>query len=96
MLQFNGMPSNADVGTVQGFDSLTGSPPFDRTELYQLWFGQALFDNKLILRIGKTAPTASKANLSFCLFLNSDTQGNFLKLTVAHNLLREYQSVKLD
>lgn len=63
MLQFNGMPSNMDAGTVQGFDSLTGSPPLDRTELYQLWFRQTFFDNKLIFRIGKTAPTVNFNNV---------------------------------
>lgn len=63
MLQFNGMPSNTDAGTVQGFDSITGSPPLHRTELYQLWFRQALFENKLIFRIGKTAPTVNFNNV---------------------------------
>lgn len=63
MLQFNGMSSNSDAGTVQGFDSLTGSSPLNRTELYQLWFRQALFNNQLIFRIGKTAPTVNFNNV---------------------------------
>lgn len=63
LLQFNGMPSNVDAGTVQGFDSLTGSSPLNRTELYQLWFRQVFFDNKLIFRIGKTAPTVNFNNV---------------------------------
>ena len=29
----------------------------NRNELYELWYRQALFDNKLIFRIGKTVPT---------------------------------------
>ena len=31
--------------------------PFVRNELYELWYRQALFDDKLIIRIGKSVPT---------------------------------------
>ncbi len=57
LLQFNGSSTNIEAGTVQGYNSLPGSPPLSRTELYQLWWRQELFDKKLILRIGKTSPT---------------------------------------
>lgn len=57
-LQFNGMNSNARAGSVQGFDSLSVVPPFEnRSELYELWLRQTFFDNKLVLRVGKTVPT---------------------------------------
>jgi len=56
-LQFNGQPTNQQAGTVQGYNSLPGPPPLNRSELYQLWFRQELFNKKLIVRIGKTAPT---------------------------------------
>lgn len=56
-LQFNGMNTNDTAGTIQGFDSLTGPPPLNRSELYQLWYRQTFADNKLILRFGKTVPT---------------------------------------
>lgn len=57
LLRFDGMPSNSDAGTVQGYDSLTGPPPLNRTELYQLWYRQTLFNDKFIIRVGKTIPT---------------------------------------
>lgn len=57
VLQFNGQNTNGEAGTVQGYNSLPGSPPLNRTELYQIWYRQALFDQKFIFRIGKTVPT---------------------------------------
>ena len=40
-----------------GFDSIEAGPPFNRNELYELWYRQSLFDDKLIFRIGKSVPT---------------------------------------
>ena len=56
-LHFSGQPTNQDAGVVQGYNSLPGLPPLDRVELYQLWWRQELFDDKLIMRIGKSVPT---------------------------------------
>jgi porin len=56
-LQFNGQPSNEQAGAVAGYNSLPGPPPLVRSELYQLWWRQELFGDKLILRLGKTVPT---------------------------------------
>jgi porin len=56
-LQFTGQNTNGLAGAFPGFDSLEAGPPFNRNELYELWYRQALFDDKLILRIGKTVPT---------------------------------------
>ncbi|MBO0694962.1 MAG: carbohydrate porin [Verrucomicrobia bacterium] len=56
-LQFDGGSSNQDAGSVQGYNSLPGPKPLHRSELYQLWWRQELFDRKLILRIGKVVPT---------------------------------------
>lgn len=56
-LQFNGQATNAQAGTVQGYNSLPGAPPLNRSELYQLWYRQELFNKKLMVRIGKVAPT---------------------------------------
>lgn len=56
-LQFNGQATNRQAGVVQGYNSLPGPPPLNRSELYQLWYRQALFDEKLNIRIGKTVPT---------------------------------------
>jgi porin len=56
-LQFDGNPTNFEAGSVQGYNSLPGPPPLDRSELYQLWWRQELFDGKFIFRIGKVVPT---------------------------------------
>lgn len=56
--QFNGRPTNRDAGTVQGYNSLTGPPPLDRSQLYQLWYRHEFFDKKLMIRIGKQIPDA--------------------------------------
>lgn len=56
-LQFNGQNTNGQAGTVQGYNSLPGHPPLNRSELYQLWYRQTLFDEKFNVRIGKTVPT---------------------------------------
>ena len=63
-LQFNGMDSNATAGSIQGFDSMSVLPPFERTELYQLWYRQELLDRKLVIRLGKTVPTLDFNNVS--------------------------------
>ena len=56
-LNFAGQPTNILAGSVQGFDGLQAAPPFDRSELYQLWWRQTWFDGKLITRLGKSVPT---------------------------------------
>jgi porin len=56
-LQFTGMPTNSLAGAFPGFDSLEAGPPLTRNQLYELWYRQTLFDDKLIVRIGKSVPT---------------------------------------
>ena len=56
-LQFTGQNTNGLAGAFPGFDSIEAGPPFNRNELYQLWYRQSLFDDKLIFRIGKSVPT---------------------------------------
>jgi porin len=63
-LQFDGQASNADAGVVTGYDGLTGPPPLDRSELYQLWWRQRLFDDKLSVRFGKVVPTYDFNNVA--------------------------------
>jgi porin len=63
-LQFNGQSTNADAGVVQGYNSLPGDPPLDRSELYQLWIRQELWDHKFSIRVGKTVPTYHFNNVS--------------------------------
>lgn len=63
-LQFNGQATNTDAGVAQGFNSITGQPPLNRSELYQLWILQKFFDNKFSIRIGKTVPIYHFNNVS--------------------------------
>lgn len=55
-LQFNGEPTNQQAGSVQGYNSLPGAEPLNRSELYQLWYRQTLFEDLIIFRIGKMIP----------------------------------------
>lgn len=48
---------NGLAGSVMGFNALDAGPPYSRAELYQLWFRQTFFDEKLVVRIGKSVPT---------------------------------------
>lgn len=63
-LQFNGDDTNGDAGVVTGYNSLIAAPPFDRTELYQLWWRQRLLDDLLVVRVGKSVPTYDFGNVS--------------------------------
>ena len=63
-LQFNGEDTNGQAGSVQGYNSLPGPPPLDRSELYQVWCRQSLFGDKLIFRIGKVVPTFDFNNVT--------------------------------
>ena len=56
-LQFNGQPTNEQAGSVQGYNSLQGPEPLNRSQLNELWWRQELFNEKLVLRIGKVVPT---------------------------------------
>lgn len=56
-LRLDARPTNTDAGCVQGYNGLTEVPPFSRSELYQIWFRQELFNKKLVIRIGKSIPS---------------------------------------
>lgn len=62
-LQFNGQNTNYNAGSVQGYNGLPGPQPLDRSELYQLWYRQSLFDDKFIFRIGKSLPSLDFDNV---------------------------------
>ena len=64
MLQFKGENTNGQAGLVLGYDGLTGPKPFVRTQLYQLWWRQSWFADKLVIRVGKTVPTIDFNNVS--------------------------------
>jgi porin len=72
-LQFNGQDTNGQAGSVAGYNSLPGLPPLNRSELYELWWRQRLFDDKLIVRIGKVVPTYDFNNVVRPLALGDDS-----------------------
>lgn len=63
-LQFNGQNTNAQAGTVQGYNSLPGSRPLNRFQIYKLWFRQEFFNKKLYVRIGKSVPSMDFDNVA--------------------------------
>ena len=63
LLRFDGQPTNQQAGLAIGYNGLTGAPPLDRTELYELWWRQSFFDDKLVVRFGKTVPTFDFGNV---------------------------------
>jgi porin len=65
-LNFAGQPSNSNTqaGTLPGYNGLVGQPPLTRSELYELWWRQSLFDDRLIIRVGKTVPTYDFNNVT--------------------------------
>lgn len=62
-LQFNGSNTNGEAGSIQGYNGLPGDTPFNRSQLYELWYRQELLDGKLIFRIGKSVPTYDFGNV---------------------------------
>ena len=63
-MQFNGEDANGKAGVVTAYDGLSGPKPFVRTQLYELWWRQSLFGDKLVIRVGKTAPTNDFNNVT--------------------------------
>lgn len=52
-LVYQGTDNNGRAGSIQVYDNLSPSMDYHRHELYELWWRQRLFDNRLILKIGK-------------------------------------------
>ncbi len=66
---------NALAGSLMGVNSLVGPPPLSRSELYELWYRQALLDNRFIFRIGKSVPTYDFNNVVRAIPLGDPTIG---------------------
>lgn len=71
-LQQNAQNTNAQAGIIQGYNSLPDVYPFNRSELYALWYRQELFDKKMFVRIGKTITTLDFNNVIKPAPLSSD------------------------
>lgn len=75
-LYYSGGNVNGDAGSVMGYNSLSGPPPHNRAEFYELWYRQELFDEKLIVRIGKSVPTYDFNNVTRPVATSDQTQPN--------------------
>ncbi|WP_238583865.1 carbohydrate porin [Legionella brunensis] len=62
-LQQNAQNTNGQAGVIQGYNSLPDVPPYNRSELYALWYRQAFFNDNLFIRIGKTITTLDFNNV---------------------------------
>jgi porin len=73
-LQFNGSDTNAQAGSVAGFNGIVGAPPFNRTELLEAWYLQEMVKDVLKMRIGRSLPTYDFGNVLRPVALSDSTQ----------------------
>lgn len=73
-LQFNGTDTNAQAGSVAGYNGIVGAPPFNRTELLELWYLQEMKKDVLKMRIGRVTPTDDFGNVLRPVTLNDASQ----------------------
>lgn len=62
-LQFNGADTNEQAGSVAGYNSIVGRPPYNRTELLEAYYLQEMIREVLAIRIGRTIPTYDFGNV---------------------------------
>ncbi|HYD06682.1 MAG TPA: carbohydrate porin [Reyranella sp.] len=62
-LQFNGADNNSQVGMIVGYNGIVGPFPHNRSELFQAWYEQTLFEDVLKVRIGRSTPSADFNNV---------------------------------
>ena len=62
-LNFYGQNTNGDAGSVQGYNGIVGTMPFQRNEFYQAWYLQEIIHDVLQVRLGKTTPTLDFNNV---------------------------------
>jgi porin len=62
-LQFNGTDTNEQAGSVAGYNSIVGAPPFNRTELLEAYYLQEMKKDVLSMRIGRIIPSYDFGNV---------------------------------
>jgi porin len=62
-LQFNSGASNTDAGSTLGYIGMLTSEPYNRAELLEAWWRQELFDEHVVLRVGKVNPANDFQNV---------------------------------
>lgn len=73
-LQFNGQDTNGYAGSFPGYNGITASPPFNRTELYEYWVTQELIRDTFKVRVGKIIPGVDFGNVTRVNKLKDDSQ----------------------
>lgn len=74
LLQANVANTNAEAGTVPGYNGIGGPLPHNRTELYEAWYLQEMVKDVLQMRIGRSAPTYDFGNVTRPVQLNDQAQ----------------------
>jgi porin len=62
-LQFNGGETNEQAGSIAGYNSIVGLPPFNRTEILEAWYLQEMKKDVLSMRIGRVIPSYDFGNV---------------------------------
>lgn len=73
-LQFNGTDTNEQAGSVAGYNSIVGAPPFNRTELLEAYYLQEMKKDVLSMRIGRVIPSYDFGNVLRPVALSDSTQ----------------------
>lgn len=73
-LQFNGADTNAEAGSVAGYNGIVGAPPYQRTELLEAWYLQEMVKDVLKVRIGRSTPGYDFGNVLRPVALDDATQ----------------------
>ena len=73
-LQYNGQDTNGTSGAVQGFNSISSTPPFRRSELYQAWLRQSFYDDQIVIRIGKSIPSYDFNNVTRPIYVLDESE----------------------
>ena len=73
-LQVNVQNTNGYAGSVPGYNSISGSPPFHRTELYEYWVTQDIIKDTLKVRVGKVIPSVDFNNVTRTARMKDDAQ----------------------
>lgn len=62
-LQFNGGDTNEQAGSIAGYNSIVGVPPYNRTELLEAYYLQEMVKDVLTIRIGRMIPSYDFGNV---------------------------------
>jgi porin len=73
-LQVNVSDTNADAGSIAGYNGIVGLPPFNRTELFKAWYEQEIVKDVLSVRVGRMDPTVDFGNVLRPVTFNDETE----------------------